>query len=104
MDTLRIDGLLNYNITWRAEIIKKYFAVLIAVIFFFSYTQNSIEILDQYTCGSLKEIKCKVDEVLLKPSTALIYRDAEFSFVSDNNVKHVTISFYNNNENARSDF
>ena len=34
MDTLRIDGILNYNITLRAEIIKKYFAVLIAVIFF----------------------------------------------------------------------
>ena len=41
---------------------------------------------------------------MLKPSTALICRTAELSFVSDNNVKHLTISFYNNNENARSGF
>ncbi len=76
---------------------KKYLASLIAMIFFSSCTQNGLEISDQYEYSGLGGIKCEVDGVLLKPSTAIMYRNADLSFDSYNNVKYMTISFHNDN-------
>lgn len=89
------------SINIKPNIVKKYFAFLMAMFLFISCTQNGLEISDQYVYTGLGGIKCEVDGVLLKPSTAIIYRNAELSFDSDNNnVKFMTISFTNSNEST----
>jgi hypothetical protein len=69
-----------------------------AIFCFTSCTQNDIEISDQYVYNGKGGIKCEVDGVILKPSTAIVYGNAELRFDSDNNNIHfMSISFHNNN-------
>ena len=56
-----------------------------AIFCFTSCTQNDIEISDQYVYNGKGGIKCEVDGVILKPSTAIVYGNAELRFDSDNN-------------------
>lgn len=77
---------------------KYLFFFFIPIIFFSSCSQNDIEISDQYVYNGQGGMKCEVDGVLLKPTTAIIYGNAELRFDSDNNnVGFMSISFHNSN-------
>lgn len=77
---------------------KNIILILITLFCLTSCTQNDIEISDQYVYNGQGGIKCEVDGVLLKPSTAIIYSNAELRFDSDsNNVNFMSISFHNSN-------
>ena len=73
---------------------KKICLILIAMFCLMGCTQNSVEISDQYIYNGQGGIKCEVDGVLLKPSTAIIYSNAALRFDSDsNNINFMSINF-----------
>lgn len=76
---------------------KNIILILIALFCLTSCTQNDVEISDQYVYNGLGGIKCEVDGVLLKPSAAIVYSNAELRFDSDNNINFMSISFHNSN-------
>jgi hypothetical protein len=85
---------------------KNIILILITLFCLTSCTQNHVEISDQYVYNGLGGIKCEVDGVLLKPSTAIVYSNAELRFDSDNNnnnnnnnnnINFMSISFHNSN-------
>jgi hypothetical protein len=77
---------------------KNIILILITLFCLTSCTQNDVEISDQYVYNGLGGIKCEVDGVLLKPSTAILYTNAELRFDSDsNNIKFMSINFHNSN-------
>lgn len=74
---------------------------LFTLFFLTSCTQNDVEISDQYVYNGKGGIKCEVDGVLLKPSTAIVYGNAALRFDSDNNnINFMSISFSNSNTNT----
>jgi len=77
---------------------KNIILILVALFCFTSCTQNDVEISNQYVYNGRGGIKCEVDGVLLKPSTAIIYSNAELRFDSDNNkINFMRICFHKSN-------
>lgn len=83
---------------------KKYLVSLFVFILTVSCTQNNVEISDSYVYNGHGGIKCKVDGVWLKPSTAIIYGNASLTLDSDTNGEFMTISFHKSQTNSGSPF
>ncbi len=83
---------------FKLLIMKNIILIIIALFCLTSCTQNDVEISNQYVYNGLGGIKCEVDGVLLKPSTAIVYSNADLRFDSDNNnINFMSISFHNSN-------
>jgi len=80
---------------------KRYFLLFIAITLVVSCSQNEIDIDDNYVFDGRGGIKCEVDGVLLKPSTAILYGNATLrqdSFLDG--TSFLTMGFHNSNEST----
>lgn len=77
---------------------KKHFLIFMTLTLFLSCSQNEIDIDNDYLFNGRGGIKCEVDGVLLKPSTALVYTNATLnSDTTTEGIPFLTLSFHNSN-------
>lgn len=75
----------------------KYFLLLVTLSLFVSCSKNDVDISDEYVYNGSGGIKCEVDGVLLKPSTAIVYGNARLNADSTlDGIPFMTLSFLNN--------
>ncbi|WP_040282757.1 hypothetical protein [Psychroserpens damuponensis] len=80
---------------------KKYFLLFLIINLFISCSQNEIDIDDSYSFNGRGGIKCEVDGVLLKPSTAIIYGNASLNSDSTlEGIPFMSLSFHNSNQST----
>jgi hypothetical protein len=80
---------------------KKYILLFISLNLLVSCSQNEIDIDNNYSFDGRGGIKCEVDGVLLKPSTAIIYGNATLnSDTTTDGIPFMSLSFHNNNQST----